>query len=329
MSAQGNFEGRNILNVPHQPDAFAETYGVTVPELRTAIDRAERILYDARERRVRPGRDEKILAGWNGLMVRGLADAARALHDDDIAAMATRSGEFLFRALVQDGRVMRTYKDGVAKIPGFLEDHAALALAALALYQIDFDRRWLDRATGLGEDIVARFWDGDTQAFYDTASDSETLVTRPRDATDNAQPSGTSLAVEVLLILGDLTGSNDHVSKATHVLETIAEPMARFPTAFGHALGAADLAVRGAIEVAIVGDVADARFRALAREAAETYVPSLIMAGGSATAGIALLAGRGAAEPTAYVCRHNTCDQPTSDPLVLRSQLAALRGTSS
>jgi Highly conserved protein containing a thioredoxin domain len=150
--------------------------------------------------------------------------------------MAARSGEFLFRALVQDGRGMRTYKEGVAKIPGFLEDHAALALAAVALYQLDFSPKWLDRAIRLGDEIVARFWDEETQAFYDTASDGETLVTRPRDATDNAQPSGTSLAVELLLILGDLTGSRDHVAKATHVLETIAEPMARYPTAFGHAL---------------------------------------------------------------------------------------------
>ena len=325
VTAQGNFEGRNILNVPHQPDAFAETYGVTLPELRTAIERAERILYDARERRVRPGRDEKILAGWNGLMVRGIAEAARVFADEDLAHLALRSGDFLFRALVQDDRVMRTYKDGIAKIPGFLEDHAALGLAAIALYNLRFEQRWLDRAIQLGDEIVARFWDEDAQAFFDTASDGEQLVTRPRDATDNAQPSGTSLAVELLLILGDLTGARDHVTKATHVLETIAEPMARFPTAFGHALGAADLAVRGAVEVAIVGDVSDARFDALTRAVSDVYVPSLIMAGGAPNDAIALMAGRGSSVPTAYVCRHNTCQQPTTDPLELRSQLMALR----
>jgi uncharacterized protein YyaL (SSP411 family) len=329
VTAQGNFEGRNILNVPHQPDAFAETYGVTIPELRTAIERAERILYDARERRVRPGRDEKILAGWNGLMVRGIAEAARAFHDEDLAEMAIRSGDFLFRALAQDGRVMRTYKDGVAKIPGFLEDHAALGLAAVALYNLRFESRWLDRAVQLGNEIVARFWEDETQAFFDTASDGEPLVTRPRDATDNAQPSGTSLAVELLLILGDLTGAREHVAKATHALESIAEPMARYPTAFGHALGAADLAVRGAVEVAIVGDVSDAGFEALRRVVADFYLPSLIMAGGEPTDAIALLAGRGGAVPTAYVCRHNTCDRPTSDPVELRSQLLALRGIAS
>ena len=143
------------------------------------------------------------------------------------------------------------------------------------------------------------------------------------NATDNAQPSGTSLAVELLLILGDLTGARDHVSKATHALESISEPMARYPTAFGHALGATDLAVRGAVEVAIVGNISDARFDALRRVVSDVYLPSLIMAGGEPTDAIALLAGRGGATPTAYVCRHNTCERPTSDPAELRAQLLA------
>ncbi len=326
VSAQGNFEGRNILNVPHQPEAFAETFGVTLPELRTAIERAERILYEARERRVRPGRDEKILAGWNGLMVRGIAEAARVFRDEDLARLAARSGEFLFNALVKDGRVMRTYKEGVSKIPGFLEDHAALGLAAVALYNLSFDVRWLDRALKLGEAIIERFWDDETQAFFDTASDGERLVTRPRDTTDNALPSGTSLAVELLLILGDITGRGEYVLEATHVLETLAEPMARHPTAFGHMLGAADLAVRGAVEVVIVGDVADPRFDALASVVSDVYLPSLIMAGGEANESIALLSGRGGAMPMAYVCRNNACDRPTSDSEALRGQLMSLRG---
>ena len=206
VTPEGNFEGRNILFVPHDPSAVAQAQGVTEHELRTAIERATRILYEARERRVRPARDEKILAGWNGLMLRGVAEAARVFGDAELRAMALSSGEFLFRELVRDGRVFRSYKDGVAKIGGFLEDHAALGLGAIALYQLTFDRVWLDRARMLGDEILARFWDEDAQAFFDTASDGEQLVTRPRDVTDNAMPSGTSLAVELLLILGDVFG---------------------------------------------------------------------------------------------------------------------------
>jgi hypothetical protein len=329
VTPEGNFEGRNILNVPRDPEEVAREQDVTVPELRTAIDRATRILYDARERRIRPARDEKILAGWNGLMLRGLAEAARAFDDAEIRELAVRNGEFLFRELVTgDGdRVLRSYKDGQAKIPGFLEDYAAVALGALALYNLSFDRVWLDRAHRLADTIMTRFWDEGAQAFFDTADDGEALVTRPRDVTDNALPSGTSLAVELLLLLGDLFADGAYTQRAVYCLETIAEPMARFPTAFGHALGAADLAVRGAIEVAIAGDPAAERFHALARTAANRYLPSLVLAGGvgPAAAGIALLEGRDRPEPLAYVCRSYACDAPTAEPAVLAAQLDALQ----
>ncbi len=329
VTPEGNFEGRNILHVPRDPAAFAEAHGVTLPELRTAIDRAERILHDARERRIRPARDEKILASWNGLMLRSIAEAARVFSDDELTAMAVRCGAFLFGTLVRDGRVMRSYKDGIAKIPGFLEDHAALGLSAIALYNLTFDRAWLDRARMLGDEILARFWNDETEAFFDTASDGEPLVTRPRDVTDNAVPSGTSLAIELLLILGDLFAQREYTDRATHMLETIAEPMARYPTAFGHALGAADMAVRGAIEVAIAGSPADAAFRELTLVVAGRYVPSLVLAGGTGSGGggIELLKDRERSEPTAYVCRAYTCDAPTSDAHELDAQLMALRSS--
>jgi uncharacterized protein YyaL (SSP411 family) len=327
VTADGNFEGRNILYVPHDAATVAKANGVTEFELRTAVDRATRLLYDARERRVRPARDEKILAGWNGLMLRGLAEAARAFGDAELQALALKNGEFLFANLVYGGQIRRSYKDGVAKIPGFLEDYAAVALGAVSLYQLTFDRTWLERARRLADAIMKRFWDDDAQAFFDTAADAEALVTRPRDVTDNAIPSGSSLAAELLLLLGDLCAEEAYTRTATYVLETIAEPMARYPAAFGHALGAADLAVRGAVEVAIAGDPSDDAFGSLTRAVANRYVPSLVLAGGSGKSveGIALLEGRGGDAPLAYLCRSYTCDAPTSDPDVLGAQLDALR----
>jgi uncharacterized protein YyaL (SSP411 family) len=321
---EGNFEGRNILSVPHDPEAVARAQGVTVPELRTAIQRAQRILYGARERRVRPGLDDKIIASWNGLMLRAMAESARAFYDAELRKIALRNGEFLFRELVHDGRVLRSYKGGVARIDGFLEDHAAVALGALALYELTFDRAWLERARRLADEILARFWDDDAQALFDTASDAERLVTRPRDVTDNATPSGTSLAIELLLKVGDLFSDARYQDRGRYLLETLAEPMARYPTAFGHALGAADLAVRGAIEVALAGAAEDARHQALAQVAAARYLPSLVLAGGTDADGIALLEGRSAGEPTAYVCRAYACDAPTTDVAMLAEQLDAL-----
>jgi len=328
VTPEGNFEGRNVLYVPHDVAAVARAQGVTEAELRTAVERATRILYDAREERMRPARDEKILASWNGLMLRALADSARAFGDETLRAMALRNGEFLFASLVQDGRVLRSYKNGEARIPGFLEDYAAVALGALALYQLTFERAWLDRARTLAKSVMELFWSDEAQAFFDTASDAETLVTRPRDVTDNAIPSGSSLAIELLLVLGDLFDEPEYEERARYMLETIAEPMARYPTAFGHALGAADMVVRGAVEVVIAGDAASAEFGALSESVARQYVPSLVLAGGrgKAARGIALLEGRERDEPTAYVCRHRSCDAPTSDASELDAQLRALRG---
>ena len=154
-------------------------------------------------------------------------------------------------------------------------------------------------------------------------------MTRPRDVTDNAIPSGSSLATELLLVLGDLFDDQAYAARARYLLETIAEPMARYPTAFGHALGAADLAVRGAVEVAIAGDPDDEAFESLASAVAGRYVPSLVLTGGRGRAvrGIALMQDRGGSEATAYVCRAYACDAPTTDPAQLTEQLkqAALR----
>jgi uncharacterized protein YyaL (SSP411 family) len=227
---------------------------------------------------------------------------------------------------VHDGRVLRSYKNGEARISGFLEDYAAVALGAVALYQLTFERGWLDRARALAERMMTLFWDEEAQAFFDTAADAEALVTRPRDVTDNAIPSGSSLAIELLLVLGDLFDEKDYSARARYLLETIAEPMARYPTAFGHALGAADLAVRGAVEVAIAGEPAGEAFGALAGAVANRYVPSMVLAGGrgKAVRGIALMEGRERDEPTAYVCRAYVCDVPTSDPAELTRQLKSV-----
>ena len=310
VTAAGNFEGRNILTVTHDS-----------PPRGLKVD-PRAVLYEARSKRIWPGKDEKVLASWNGLMLRSVAEAARVFGGDAHRALALRNGEFLFREMVRDGRVFRSHKDGVSRIAGFLEDYAAVALGALALYELTFDRVWLDRAKALAAAMDEWFWDDDASAFFDTPSDGENLVTRPRDVTDNATPSGTSLAAELLLRLGDVLGDTDMTRRAVFVLETVSEPMARYPLAFGHALTAADIAVHGATEVALIGDPRSEDFGTLARAISSVYVPSLVVAGGGAS-DIALLQDRplknGAA--TAYVCRGFTCDAPTNDPEQLQQQL--------
>jgi len=307
-SSGGNFEGRNILFVAARDKrALARRFSISVETLDEIVARSKRTLYGIRKQRVWPGLDDKVLASWNGLMVRGIAEAARAFGSDEYRRVAIESGTFLFTQMVRDGRVLRSYKGGQARIAGFLEDYASLALAALSLYELTFDRAWLTRARELGDSIVRLFWDDDVNAFFDTASDHEALVVRPRDVTDNAIPSGTSLAAELLARLAELHHDADARRRATWIIETQLQTMQRYPTAFGHALGVADMLIHGAVEIAIVGEVESPDFKQLERAASERYVPSLVLAGGSPSQNseIALIADREARDgrATAYVCR--------------------------
>jgi uncharacterized protein YyaL (SSP411 family) len=258
-------------------------------------------------------------------MLRGVATAARILDRPDFRSLAIRNAEFLSREMVRHGRVMRTHKEGVTRISGFLEDHAALALGFLAVYEMTFDEKWVDRAREIADAMIEWFWDERLGAFFDTAKDAEQLITRPRDFTDNATPSGTSLAVELLLHLSELQQDAEYHRRAVFTLETLAEPMVRFPTAFGHLLGCADMEINGAIEVALVGDTASAGFRALERAVARKYVPSLVLAGGTAggSTHLKLLENRPLidSKSTAYVCRSYSCDRPVTTPDALFDQL--------
>jgi uncharacterized protein YyaL (SSP411 family) len=226
--------------------------------------------------------------------------------------------------MLRGDRVLRVHKDGITRITGMLEDHAATGLAALAMYELTFDAEWMRRASALAQSAVEWFWDDEANAFFDTARDHEALITRPREITDNAVPAGNSLAVELLLRVAELTADVELRRRATFVLETLVEPMRRHASAFGHLLGAADLAAYGAVEVAIAGDPASGDFQALARETAQHYLPTLVLAGGRPDdGGPALLSGRTVRDgrATAYVCRSYACDEPVSDAEALGLQL--------
>ena len=327
VTGEPNFEGKHILYAPYEIGVVAARADVTVDDVAESVANARAVLLARRARRERPGRDEKILAAWNGLMLRGVAEAARAFSRDDYRTLAVANGEFLLREMVRDGRVMRSHTAGVTRIPGFLEDHAAVALGFLDLYALTFDDRWLAAAHRIADAVDEWFWDESANAYFDTARDHETLLTRPRDVTDNAVPAGTSLAVDLQLRLGELLGDAARRERALRVLGSLSEPVARYASAFGHLLGAADMAVHGAVEVALAGDPASYDFRALADAVGGEYVPSLVIAGGAVRADgsvdVPLLADKVARDSraTAYVCRQHLCDEPTTDPSALPAQL--------
>ena len=319
----GNFEGKNIFHLRADSSLAAARAGIDRKLLDRMIADAKVTLYAVRAKRVWPARDTKILASWNGLMLRGIAVAARVFESPHFRSIAIRNGEFLCDQMIRDGRVMRTWAGNGSRIGGFLEDYASVALGFLSLYELTFDRKWVNRASALASGVVQWFWDDQLGAFFDTPSDAESLITRPRDAADNAMPSGTSMAVELLLWLSELTHDADMRRRATFVLETLASPLIQYPSAFGHMLGALDMTVNGAVEVAIAGTPGSSDFQALVHETAVNYVPSMVLAGGRDSQGIALMEGRGVSNgaATAYVCRSYACDEPTSSPKVLAGQL--------
>jgi uncharacterized protein YyaL (SSP411 family) len=321
----GNFEGRSILHVPLDPQIVASRAHMDVEMLELVLERARRVLLEARSRRVWPGRDEKILAAWNGLMLRGVATAARVFDRPEFVKLAVKNAEFLAREMVRGGRVMRSHKEGVTRISGFLEDHAGVALGFLAVYELTFDEKWVKRAREIADAMIEWFWDDSVGAFFDTARDAEKLITRPRDVTDNATPSGTSLALELLLHLAELLHDTEYRRRAVFVLESLTEPMLRFPSAFGHLLGSADMEINGAVQVALVGSLNDPGLRALERAVAGKYVPALVLAIGAPRADqvVKLLDDKPAIDgtPSAYVCRGYVCDKPVTDAASLAEQL--------
>jgi uncharacterized protein YyaL (SSP411 family) len=356
VTERGNFEGRNILHTPRYADVVAHAAGVTEERLREVVDRGRRVLFDARERRVKPGRDEKILTAWNGLMLRAFAEAAVSLERDDYRQVAIRNAEFVLSRLgTEDGgrrtnpdsssvlrpssspsRLLRTYKGGQAKLNGYLEDYADYAAGLLALYEATFDPRWFEAAQGLADTILDRFADREGGGFFDTSVDHEALLTRPKDLYDNATPSGNSVAVDVLLRLAEYTGEDRYRQPAERLLAGMRDALAQHPSAFGHLLSALDFAIGPVKQIAVTGALEAADTRALLGAVFTRYLPNAVVAvrppdspGARAERLIPLLADRPQQEgrATAYVCEHYTCRLPVTTPEALTAQLDAAPGS--
>jgi uncharacterized protein YyaL (SSP411 family) len=325
----GNFEhGKSILNTPRQLQDFAGDKGLDAEQLKKIINTGRTRLFNEREGRVRPGRDEKCLAAWNGLMLTAFAEAANILARDDYREVAIRNADFIIENLTENGRLLRTYKDGQAKLNAYLEDYAFVMEAMLALYEATFDLKYFDRARSLADTLIREFWDEAEGGFYFTSSDHEELITRTKDYLDNAIPSGNSVAALVLLKLSHLTQEPDYQRKAVTILRTVREPMSRYPSAFGYALGALDFYLSEPQEIAIVGHLDSHEVRLLIEEIYSRFIPNKVLAGATpedtgAAEAIKLLMGRTAVDgkATAYVCRNYTCLAPATSPEELSARL--------
>ncbi|MDP6549766.1 MAG: thioredoxin domain-containing protein [Dehalococcoidia bacterium] len=337
VTSHGNFEGKNILNMSQEVAPYAEGHGLPPEGLQRIVDRGKRVLRETRERRVHPLRDDKVLASWNGLMLHSFTEAAVALGRADYLQAAIKNAGFLVEAMKPEGRLLRTYREGQAKLLGYLEDYACVADGLLALYEATFNPRWLAEATELADSMIELFWDDAAGVFYDTGSDHETLVVRPRDVFDSAQPCGGSVAADVLLRLAVITGNQEYAAKGAGPLSALGDLMGRAPAGTGHWLGALDFHLSAPKEIAIIGPREDPATQALLDTVFSRYLPNKVVAGtssppltrggpggGQSPANPPLVRDRDMVDgkPTAYVCRNYACQLPVTGPEALAEQLA-------
>jgi uncharacterized protein YyaL (SSP411 family) len=312
----GNFEGKNILNVN--------------PSLQKPKPENGQKLFEQREKRIKPDRDEKIITAWNGLMLASFAEAGVILGRADYTDAARKNADFVLSQLRRDGFLLRTWKDGVAKYNAYLEDYAFFVEGLVTLYETTGEFRWLKEAIALTDHMIDEFWDEDGGGFFFTGKSHEELIVRSKDYFDNATPSGNSVAAAVLLRLAILTDNQRYRDLAQAVFSEIAESARRYPSGFGYALSAVDFLLASPKEIAIVGkDAGD--IQPLLQEVWRNYLPNKVVAPGlvddsEASGSIPLLQNRPLLDgrATAYVCQHYTCQQPVTTTADLLSQLESV-----
>src|SRR4051812_35798733 len=319
VSPAGNFEGRNILHVPLGASAKQP------PEL----EDARTALYAWRDRRVRPGLDDKRICSWNALMIAAFADAGAAIGRQDYIDAASACARFIWESMRDsDGHLLRTWKEGEARLNAYLEDHAFLVEGLLRLYEATLEVRWFDAARETADLMIEHFADDERGGFFTTSDDHEELIARRKDVGDHPIPSGNSSAAYGLLRLSALTGERGYEDRAVGALRLFAPAAAPHPDAFGHLLQAVDFHLSPVREVALVAPSNGADDTAplddLAQVVRSAHRPHVVLAGGrEGSERPELLRERPAVEgrPAAYVCERFTCQAPVTDPGDLAAQL--------
>jgi uncharacterized protein YyaL (SSP411 family) len=321
VSAQGNWERRNILNLPRPIAESAKDLGRDPVELAAELAESRAKLLAARERRVPPAKDTKILVAWNGMAIAALAQAGRGLAEPRFLAAAEKAAEFLLiRLRTPDGRLLHTYKDGVARIDGFLDDYACLIDGLTRLYEATGAPRWIEAAVRLAEVMIAEFRDADRGGFFYTGASHEKLLTRQKDLFDDATPSGNGMAATALLRLADLTDRDDFESVGRGAVEAAAVVLESAPAASGQTLIALDLMLAPPRELAIVGGTDRGEFDAVHDAAFARFLPHAVVAPAPAEALGALskllpvLRDRPAVDGrvTLYDCEARACRAPVA-----------------
>jgi uncharacterized protein len=315
VTPAGQFERRNVLRVMLDMEKTAEQEGVPIFEVGHIIKNARKTLLETRNKRLQPHRDEKILAGWNGLMISALAKGFIVLRKESYLQRAATCAEFIWKKLWQDGRLLRVYKDGQARFNGCLEDYAYLLEGLVALYEASFESQWLEKAQMLAESMIGRFWDEKDGGFFMTASDHEPLVARLKSPMDDAMPSANAVAALSLLRLGRLTGKKLFEEKGRHTVRAFQGDVEQRPAAFTAMLSAMDFLESSPVEIVLSGPEDDKEYQKMLETLYHDYRPNqmtVVYQGEDTVKCIPWAEGRGAVsnQPTAYVCKEGTCHPP-------------------
>lgn len=331
ITAQGNFEHGSVLHVHTAIGDLAGYYRMSRQEIQDLLEQGKRQLFTAREQRIRPFRDEKILTSWNGLMISALAQGAQVLGERRYAEAARRAADFILERMLPDGRLQRSFKDGQSKLPAYLEDYACLTASLLDLFETTFEEKYLRQAQELARQSRELFWDPKEGTFFFTPTDHEELLIRPQDAFDQSVPSGQSVAVFNLLRLYSFTGEKDFRAEAEAVLGRYQKRMAEQPWGMTSLLCALDCFLSTPKEIVLVAPRSDSRAELLWRRIQQVYLPNRVLywldptqAGEGFPAGSPLLQGRSQidGQPTVYVCENFTCAQPVTTWEALEPLLA-------
>ncbi len=318
VSAQGNWEGKNILHLRRKLDGAAKEYGLSLAELKDRLAKDRQRLFEARAQRIPPGTDNKILTDWNGLMILAFCKGYQILGDQKYLTAAQKAVDFLLEKLYIDGKVLKTYRNGKSHLNGYLSDYAFLVAALIDLYESDFDGKYLEKAIEINDLMIQKFWDEKSGGFYFTPEDHERLIVRTRNAYDNAIPSGNSVAVHNLLKLSQFTGDAKFKEQAEQTLKLYTSQMQRSLSGFTVLLNSLDYFWGKPKEIVIAGHRKSDVTVAMIKAVQQHYLPNKILAYADARLkdkkGLDLPVIEGKisedGEAKMFVCENYACQRP-------------------
>lgn len=328
VTDSGNFEGKNILHISHPADLLAKETGKTATEVEALLREAKQKLFLEREKRIKPFRDEKILTSWNGLMIAAFIEGFHVTRNGRYLDAATKAAEFILSDLYKEGRLLRTFKDGVGKLNAYLDDYAFLIDALLGLYEATSDRTYLEKAKKLTDRLIDQFWDDRQGGFFFTSKDHEPLIARYKPSADQSIPSGNAVAAQALLRLFYLTGAPSYFEMGEKTLQFFSEAMEDNVFAAGSLIAAADYYLRKPKEIVLIGKKDAPETEALLSQIQSLYLPNkiLFVTDPEETETAPLpepVKGKKTVngKPTVYICHNFTCSQPLTDWEAVRAQL--------